>query len=294
MNREEALTALKSSASHQRLEAARFFIVNGDENDLLALRQARQAETDTYVCKRLNQAIEKVSSIVSRQAGTAQPDEIAPQRPDILAKAIEVAGGLLLHEMEGPIGRASLYASNEMQNYTSSKTKKEIDALKRVFVGIEQLVKATKPPRPQQFDLANLIEETVSTEIKAGLNPSLYGAKPFLAVTDQDLLRMALANGLRNAAESVELVGSSDHLHPIVVTWGDTDRDYWISIIDRGLGITGTPSSKFEVGKTTKQGHRGFGLAVAKRAMESIDGTVSLQPGTDGGASYELRWKRQQ
>lgn len=294
MTKEEALSALRSPASHQRIKAARFFIAHGNEGDLLRLRQALQLESDTYVRKRLEQAIERVSSGVERRAVSAQegenPIEAADQ--DSFAETVQRVGGLFLHEMEGPIGRTSLYASKEVPDYPTSKTKREIEALRSVFGGIEQLVKASKPPRPQQIDLAELIEIIVSTEIDPALNPSVYGTKPFLVTTDPDLLRLALVNGLRNAAEAIAQIGSRDQQHPIIVTWGETDRDYWISVIDHGPGVSGSPIPKFEIGKTTKVGHRGFGLAIAKRAMESIGGTVLLQPGTDGGARYELRWER--
>jgi signal transduction histidine kinase len=253
-----------------------------------------QVETDTYVRRRLEQAIQRVSLGAEQIEASTQEDENSPETSgqDSLAEAVQWVGGLLLHEMEGPIGRASLYASKEISNYSASKTKKEIEILKSVFGGIVQLVKVSKPPRPQQIDLAKLIAEIVSIEIDPSLNPSVYGTKPFLVTSDPDFLRLALVNGLRNAAEAIEQVGSRDQQHPIIVTWGQTDRDYWISVIDHGPGITGSPIPKFEIGKTTKVGHRGFGLAIAKRAMESIGGTVLLQPGTDGGARYELRWER--
>ena len=46
------------------------------------------------------------------------------------------------------------------------------------------------------------------------------------------------------------------------------------------------------VGKTTKKGHSGFGLPIAISAIEALGGTVTLQPASDGGTKYELRWER--
>jgi signal transduction histidine kinase len=141
--------------------------------------------------------------------------------------------------------------------------------------------------------LAALIDEIVATEARESVTPSVVGPRPFVLVSDPAFLRLAVVNGLRNAIEAIEQVGSRGQGHPIVVTWGETDRDWWISIIDQGPGISGSVEAKFEIGRSTKRGHRGFGLAIARRAMESLQGTVSLHPGTDGGTRYELRWSGQ-
>jgi C4-dicarboxylate-specific signal transduction histidine kinase len=99
-------------------------------------------------------------------------------------------------------------------------------------------------------------------------------------------------NGLKNAVEAVHEVGADLRTHPIVVSWGVTDKDYWISIVDRGPGVAAVSATRFEVGKSTKPGHSGFGLAVARRAMESLGGELSLSAAEAGGARYELSWSK--
>ena len=42
--------------------------------------------------------------------------------------------------------------------------------------------------------------------------------------------------------------------HQIVVTWGETDIDYWTAVLDRGPGVVGPVESAFGIGKTTKRG----------------------------------------
>jgi signal transduction histidine kinase len=70
-----------------------------------------------------------------------------------------------------------------------------------------------------------------------------------------------------------------------------TDKDYWISILDDGIGLSDAPKNMFEVGKTSKKEHPGFGLAIAKQAMDTLDGTLSLAPYSGRGAKYEMRWR---
>src|SRR5207302_9990647 len=114
-----------------------------------------------------------------------------------------------------------------------------------------------------------------------------------LIISDARLLQLAVCNGLRNAIEAV-VEGGSSELDAIIITWGATDVDYWITVIDHGPGLAGPVESAFEIGKSTKQGQgrRGFGLAIARQAMQTLGGTVSLLPAVRGGTRYELRWDR--
>ena len=112
-----------------------------------------------------------------------------------------------------------------------------------------------------------------------------------LITSDPDVLRLAIVNGLRNAVEAVGGL-SGPEPHSVVVTWGQTDVDYWVAVRDRGPGLVGPEESAFGIGKTTKRGHRGFGLAIARKAIETLDGACTLQPADGGGARFEVRWAR--
>ena len=78
----------------------------------------------------------------------------------------------------------------------------------------------------------------------------------------------------------------------IVITWGETDVDYWVAVLDRGAGSDRSQSeSAFGIGKTTKKGtqrlwtgyraagHRDVGRRVyvaagARRSVRAVRGTV--------------------
>ena len=78
----------------------------------------------------------------------------------------------------------------------------------------------------------------------------------------------------------------------MVITWGMTDVDYWVVILDQGPGIVGVGEGAFNIGSTTKMGHIGFGLAIGRQAMDTLEGNVTLFPAQGGGACLELRWDR--
>jgi signal transduction histidine kinase len=214
------------------------------------------------------------------------PEEVIRK---VRSGAIEWATGLLLHEVSSPVGLIASAASREVPDYEKSQTKHHIDSVQRIFDGIEQLRKATATPKPVRFDLAELIARIIAEEGITGATP--YGPRPLTVVTDPNLLRFAISNGLRNAGEAIAKAAAGDP-HPVVITWGETDVDYWVVIIDRGPGLVGPVEAAFRPGHSTKPGHPGFGLAIARQAMETLGGLVNLSPGNGVGARYELRWGR--
>lgn len=292
MTREEALEGLSSSSAHNRLKAARFLTRNCDPSDLQALRNALRTETVSYVRTGLELAIKRAST--SRAAEDVTEEfEIPPDvRAQIWNEVTEEVTGQILHEIASPVGLIASAAAREIADYEHSKTKKHVESLKRVFEAIEQLKVAAAVPRPEEFDLAELLAEIVSEAVGSNsVEVSLHGAKPMLITSDRALLRLAVSNGIRNAVDAVTCSPGGEP-HPIIVTWGETDVDYWVAVLDRGPGVVGPAESAFGIGKTTKKGHSGFGLAIARLAIETLGGACTLQPAIEGGARFDIRWER--
>ena len=109
-------------------------------------------------------------------------------------------------------------------------------------------------------------------------------------MADRGLLELLLKNALRNAVEATSEAG--EPFTPVTVTWGETDIDYWISVLDRGIGLPQRLESAFKIGASLKKGHLGVGLALAAQAADSMQGQISLTPRDGGGAQFEFRWPR--
>ena len=295
MTREGALQFLSSGSTHERLKASRFLARNAQAGDVAALRRAWQIETVSYVKASLDLAIARLSNLTPAIAPDPSDEFDVPDgfRRQIHRQAVEWVAGLLLHEIALPIGLAKRSASRDIPDYENSRTKRHLEDVERIFEAIEQLKGAAAVPRPEQFDLSELLGDIVSTEAPNGRasEVSLVGRKPMMVTSDPALVRLAICNGVRNAFEAVA-VAKPDDPHPIVMTWGQTDVDYWVAILDRGIGIVGPPEAAFEIGKSTKQGHSGFGLAIARQAIETLGGRVTLEPAAQGGTRYEARWER--
>lgn len=291
MTREDALHSLTSNSPHQRLKAARFFLQGAGPADLPALRAARRKENVSYVKRGLDLALSRI--VQPADAGkqhdpTDEPDIPASVRRQLEAQAMERISGLVLHEIASPIGLLARAASREMDNYEVSKTRRHIETLQKLMAAIEQLKGATAVPRPEELDLADLLETIASEEAEGrGVEISCQGVRPQFIKSDPALLRLTVCNGIRNAIEAVAASAEPD---PIVVTWGATEVDHWISVLDHGPGIQWPGEAAFDLGKSTKAGHIGFGLTIARQAITSLDGTVTLRSGATGGAVYEVRW----
>lgn len=294
MTREQALAQLSSPSVHGRLQASRFLARNAQTSDLDVLRAARAAESSFYVRGSLDRAIERLTnaSIAVAEHPVERVEISEASRRQIYARATEWIASLVLHEIASPIGLLAYEASREVPNYENSRTRAHIETLQMTFSAIEQLRRASATPRPEEFDLSNMVRDVVSTEFAdAADRIAMQGPQPMLLKSDAALLRFAVCNGLRNAIEAMASMQTPDPA-PIVVTWGETDIDYWLCVLDRGPGIAGPVESVLGIGKTTKLGHSGFGLPIAKAAIEALNGALTLQSATGGGAKYELRWEK--
>lgn len=295
MTRESALEAITSETAHRRLAGARFFARAPHSSDTPTLRRVLQAETVSYVRTALQLAISRASD-ASARTPRSQPTEYSV--PDeVTAKLRKEANAhvtrLILHEIATPVGLIASAAAREVPDYRCSMTKRNVENLKRVCHAIEQLRSASVTPRPEEFDLSILVSEIVHAETNdRGICVSLHGGSPLLITSDPALLRLAIANGVRNAVEAVLAASTHDEPHSVVVTWGETDVDCWAAILDRGPGLVGPVESAFETGTTTKNGHTGFGLTIARQAVEALEGSCTLQTNPKGGARFELRWER--
>ena len=294
MTRKGALKQLLSKSTHNRLKAARFLARNSKKSDLDVLRNALRKEAVSYVRTSLELAIKRASKSISSE-GIIALEEIeipADVRAQLHSKAVEEVTRLLLHEIASPVGLIASAAAREVPAYEHSKTKRHVDSLKRIFEAIEQLKIAAAVPTPNEFDFAEMLSVLVSEVVgSSSVEVRKHGPKPTMITSDPSLLRLAVSNGIRNAVEAVQSSQGND-AHPIIVTWGETDIDIWIAVLDRGPGMVGPAESAFGIGKSTKQGHSGFGLAIARQAIETLGGSCTLQPAMEGGARFEVRWER--
>jgi C4-dicarboxylate-specific signal transduction histidine kinase len=204
---------------------------------------------------------------------------------------VEETTGQLVHELEPVLGTLKILAQRELPQYETTGTYGQILRLERLLAAIDTLRRAAAPPKTTEFELAEVVRR-IAEEAFPGDPPqiSLAGPRPFMVLADQSLVELILVNGVRNAVESTALVAEAQGP---VITWGDTDKNYWLAVLDEGVGIpAGRSSSAFDIGVTSKKDHLGMGLTLARQAATSLHGTLSLEPRNPKGAAYRFTWPK--
>lgn len=298
MNRDEAARLLLEGDSRARLRAARWFAKHSQESDHDLLRRAIDLRGDRWVQDALKTALAQLHR--SEQGATTRRqkeiDEVAEGLTDeIYSEAVEETTAQLVHELEPVLGVLKVFARKEIPDYENSQTLVHILRLERLLGAIDTLRRAASPPVLAEFDVAEVIRRVAEAERSTAAGApavNFAGRRPFIVVADQALIELALTNGVRNALESAAAV-EGQQKPPVVIAWDDTDSDYWVTVLDEGIGIpAGKTSSIFEIGVTLKRDHLGMGLALAKQAVTSLRGEISLAPRTPRGATYKFSWPK--
>ena len=292
MDREEAISALGSDEPKLRTQATRVLGKCHDREALEALQKALAVERVAFLRRLIPASIERIQSATqSKEPEVAAKREVSTTSAEgQYQKAVHFVSGLLLHEISSKLGLLKYSAQKELAEYENSDTRSNIMRLDAVVSGINSLRDASVSKSVEVFNTKAFIEagrdDVISNEVA-----SLYldGSSSLEMEGDVNLLSLAFCNGLKNAAEAVAVASTPQ---PIVVSWGQTEIENYISILDEGNGITGPQEAAFEIGKTNKKGLSGFGLAIARMAMTTMLGTVNLYPARLGGMRFDMRWPK--
>jgi signal transduction histidine kinase len=302
MKREEALAALSSPSSVQRLKAARDLFALAEPADSEPIRRAMSTETDAWVRSALADALRHLEGSGQRMGAIVGPDRDdsnQTQWDELRAQTTKEVTAMLLHELNPMVGRLRLTARSEIPDFLPSRTNAAIERIRLFIEAAQKLNEASSPPDWQELDLTDLAVATCEAErpdLEARIRLEPARGDPLIVSGDPALLRLALSNAIRNAVESVaDLRRSgveSDRGVDVVVNWGVTDLDAWVAVLDRGIGLPSGFDKATAPWTTTKskETHLGIGLTLAKRALESMNGTITLRPQGERGAICELRW----
>jgi signal transduction histidine kinase len=298
MNKPTALQLLLSSSAHERLVGARFLARHASVEDQGYIDQALARENVFWVRNALSLALKRaIGAATNTSEGLLQAADQNPIQPDqqaqeIYSNALQETTSLLLHEIEPLVGTARLYAKREIPHFDESKTKKQFELLDTLLAAISDLRTASGPAKPIEIDLSGLIREVRERETQNhGGDVQLAGPSSFNVIADRGRLLLAIANGLRNALEATRSVEETGR-RSIVINWNRTDQDYWISIIDHGIGLKASLERIFDIGSSSKKGHLGMGLAIARQAVMSMGGDITISPRDESGVTFEIRWPR--
>lgn len=289
----ELARKLGSADPRERLDAARYLAEHAEARQIELIEGALAVETVAWVAGALKRALQRARPTNRASASPERAELSLYQTAQIYSEALETTAKQIIHEIEPILGALRLSAETEVANFEGSDTKRGLDRMEALVAGLARLRQAASAPKLEDFALDQCILVWIAEEL-GQTQVAVLRAGPQETVVDGDkgLVYLAFVNGLRNAIDATLALSVEDGRYPeITVNWGVTDLDFWIVIVDAGVGFRGSLSRAFEIGATTKAGHLGMGLATAQQAMTSLGGSVRLVPG-DRGVRFEMRWPK--
>jgi nitrogen fixation/metabolism regulation signal transduction histidine kinase len=213
----------------------------------------------------------------------------------------EMSAGLA-HEFKNALATLHGYAQLLQTLELDARGQSASNALLQEVRNLTQMVTAfLNFARPQPLQLAEVSVRELLVDCADELQP-FYEARrvtfelsgEFPAVrADELMLRQALLNLLRNAAEAFE---DSQGAERLVSAQGNVERDdngkSWLvlSIEDTGAGISQSELQRIFIPFfTTKTKGHGIGLALAHRVVTEHGGTLAAANAPAGGAVFTLR-----
>jgi signal transduction histidine kinase len=296
MDLSQAREAVGAESDSVRLAAARLLANRAGAGDLQLLQDRLMLEEVAWIRRVLRDGINRLEIVPPpEQDAPAHPDVAPEVYESIYARALEEVTHQVVHEVRSIVGTADYYAGLLIADYEATRLSAEFERLRDALRSVSLLGEAASVPTFGEFDLAELITDIVEEERKPlGVAARSVGTQPFLVTSDRGLVDMVLRNAVRNACEATsalcERTGADAEDRPVTISWQLGDNEFVVAVLDEGPGLPASRSRAWEIGVTTKRGHSGVGLATARQAARSLDGTVDLRPGQRGGALFEFRF----
>lgn len=298
MNRAEAFDLLESGSQRERLGAARVLASIATDADIPRIKRVLHSERVPWIRSALERAAVRArSTSAHRPRPSTLPDELPDENSlaaEVYACAIEELTDQFVHELRPLLGLARVHAQREIIDFDASDTAQVLRQMQDLLRAIDTLGRAAAAPTVTDADVAAAIRAASRScvdELRANgfavREPFFDGPEPFYVATDSDLLALALRNGLKNALEA-----SAGVDEPVVVSWGQSSAEYWISVLDYGDGLQADERALFAPGSTTKPDHLGMGLAIVERVVLTLGGRAALESSSDGTTRFELTLPR--
>jgi signal transduction histidine kinase len=166
---------------------------------------------------------------------------------------------------------------------------RELQTLKRFMDDLRHVVKP-KPIERFAMDINGSVAEIAESMRAEGDRNGVtleaqYGAGPLVIEGDRFALGRVYRNLITNAIQATEPGGR------VTIATGRAGDRVEIRVTDTGSGIPPERlSAIFDDFVTTKRRGLGLGLAISKRIVEQLDGTIDVQSEIGKGTAFTLRF----
>jgi signal transduction histidine kinase len=207
-----------------------------------------------------------------------------------------VAAGLI-HDLSHPIqniGNSTRLllrddVDQESRELFRKTIERELEALKRFMDDLRNLVKP-KPVERFPMDVNGAVAEIVDSMRGEGDRHRVavearYAPGPLTIEGDRFALGRVFRNLIVNAIQATQAGGS------VTITTARTGDRIQVTVTDTGSGIpVDQLRAIFEDFVTTKRRGLGLGLAISKRIVEQLEGTIAVESEVGRGTSFTLRF----
>lgn len=273
----------------------RFFIA-----PIFELRRGTQlvaeGKLDTRVTMKSEDEFGQLGDAFNSMAGRLGELQEEVKKQERQAMFVRIAAGLF-HDLSHPIqnvgNSAKLLARDDMSaddRHTFFQTiERELTTIKRFLDDLRNVAK----PRPMErfpmdvnTSLSEIVESMRAEAERHGVSlVASYSATPLVMDGDRFALGRVYRNLITNAIQATAPGG-----HIRVATARANDR-VAVTVADTGAGIAPDRLGRiFDDFVTTKKNGLGLGLAVSKRIVEQLDGTIDVASELGRGTSFTLRF----
>lgn len=270
MTEDEVFQALASRLPSDRMTAATWL---AEHPPRASLRPALTAAASHEGVPRIRAVLQQALKVAAKPVGDSPKDARDPD--SVPAAVLADLSSLIRHEMQPAVGWVRYAAHGEIPNFESSATNAAINGLRRRVAGLVQLADAHRLPNRESTSLVELLrwsvpkdehEDLFVFEAPQGLDDSID--------TDVGLFVLLVGAAMQNAADAVVIAGSPSN---IFVTVGVTDKDFWVSIVNRHLGANWEFGDVAATGVSSKANKRGMGTRVMGLAADRLGYDLDLK-----------------
>ena len=209
--------------------------------------------------------------------------------------AIGATAGMVGHDIRNPLQAiiSDIFLLNQfLKSMPESETRKEVaESLDNIETNVNYINKIvadlqdysrTINPEYSEFELKDLISSIIQSVNRQTNLDLLVDVEPsFVITSDRSLIRRVLTNLIVNAIQAMpdggKLKLSSDR----------KDNNALIIVEDTGVGIPeDIKPNLFTPMVTSKSKGQGLGLAVVKRLVEALNGTISFESQVGKGTKF--------
>jgi len=267
---------------------------------IFALRRGTQLVADGKLDTRVEIASEdefgQLGQAFNAMAGRLGELQEEVKKQERQAMFVRIAAGLF-HDLSHPIqnvgNNAKLLARDDMnadeRRGFFQTIERELATIKRF---LDDLRNVAKPKPIERFpmdingSLAEIVESMRAEGERHGIGiEAQYANVPLVIDGDRFALGRVCRNLLTNAIQATAPGGR------ITVKTSHTDGRAEVTVADTGSGIPPDRlAAIFDDFVTTKKNGLGLGLAVSKRIVEQMDGTITVASELGRGTSFTLRF----